>query len=61
VQAYLEHDNYECKSDHIVFETSSGYVLAEWYSVSLPASHQAEDCLNARLIKKQLNGLGLRC
>ena len=30
-RAYLAYDDYECKSDHMVFETSSGYVLAEWY------------------------------
>ncbi len=35
IRAYLEYDDYECKSDHMVFETSSGYVLAEWYSGSL--------------------------
>ena len=35
IRAYLAYDDYDCKSDHMVFETSSGYVLAEWYSGSL--------------------------
>ena len=35
IGAYLANDDYDCKSDHMVFETSYGYVLAEWYSGSL--------------------------
>ena len=35
IRAYLEYDDYECVSDHMVFEASSGYILAEWYSGSL--------------------------
>ena len=35
IRAYLVNDDYECESDHMVFETSSGYILAEWYSGSL--------------------------
>ena len=35
IHAYLEYDDYECKSDHMLFETSYGYVLAEWYSGTL--------------------------
>tara|TARA_B110000459_G_C16138970_1_gene285653 strand:+ start:64 stop:363 length:300 start_codon:yes stop_codon:yes gene_type:complete len=31
VSAYLHHDDYYCVSDHLVFETSMGYVTAEWY------------------------------
>ena len=35
VSAYLQYDDYECVSDHLVFETSMGYVTAEWYSGTL--------------------------
>ena len=35
VRAYLAYDDYECVSDHMVFETNYGYTLAEWYSGTL--------------------------
>ena len=35
VRAYLAYDDYECASDHMVFETPQGYILAEWYSGTL--------------------------
>ena len=35
VQAYLVNDDYECESDHMVFESSYGYILAEWFSGAL--------------------------
>jgi hypothetical protein len=35
IRAYLAYDDYECKSDHMIFETPQGYILAEWYSGTL--------------------------
>jgi len=35
IRAYLAHDDYECVSDHMIFETPQGYILAEWYSGTL--------------------------
>lgn len=35
IRGYVKYDDYQCESDHMVFETSSGYILAEWYSGTL--------------------------
>ena len=31
IRAYLEQDDGNCSSSHMVFESSSGYILADWY------------------------------
>ena len=35
IRAYLEQDDYDCSSDHMVFESSYGYILAQWYGGTL--------------------------
>ena len=35
IRANIAYDDYECESDHMVFESSSGYILAEWFSGTL--------------------------
>ena len=51
VSAYLHHDDYYCASDHLVFETTLGYVIAELYLGTLNSDRYYYGDFNGYLFK----------